>query len=604
MRKEIYTNFIYPFFTSIIIIAILLFLSSLINFETLKYIYFTTVILGIIHFALSKNQSDFRVFFFSFAYFLPWLVYGIDLTDEAYSLTLSWYFPNIKQFGSLGNSFAYALTKTWLGIAGGPFLLWERVFGAVVIATTIFFAYKIAKLYGYKQKNKLFDLLLIFSAATVSFNAIKFLVPYDKIPVMLATAMIYFFLKAFESHKAEYFTLGGLLLVLLVYSRITAFIMIILPVFLFLKYKPKLREIKWIALGVISGFAILLSVNIKPEFPIEAIKIKLFPSGKILCIANDSTHSQQFLMNKYMEDIWHTGIYMLYFALASLPLVIMPKSQKKYTAFWALVLSIVLLTVGIKEFTFDFTPSSTKWFYASFSIILLLYLYGVIKDLTEKKFNAELHLAILLLLVLSFAGSNVGVRKFYYSGAVSMMFFVALTKTINRLPKILMVSILIFISIISTDFAYNSVYRDYRYKQLNGQFSTKYLRGIKTKQEKVAEIEDFTQKLKQTNGLDSNYIIINKAYTFALLSEKTPYSVCWLTDTAKLLNSIESYGKPEYIIFSTRNLRKHKWDLDTTFTAESEKNIILACKRLTDSLYKPVTYSKDSIFVLYRLKQD
>lgn len=578
-----------------------------------KYFNFLVVSSGLLVLPIVYNDLKekrflaFWAFFYAMLFFMYNLNYGFDMTDEPYNLALSYFLPK-SYFDVAVNPFSYKLMNLLLVIFPKPSFLWERFVAALFMALIIYFAVKSILLF---KKADEIDLVIFFfvfmSAVGYSFLYLRFSRPYDVVPVLIFATLIYVGLAYIQkSNDNLYSLLFGAVLVLSVYTRISAFVFdfLLLLIFLLAKYKLsylKFSHLLYLSIGIFAGLAGIYFLKIDLTLPV--IKYKNFVYN--FCMPITWSHGYSYLFNLYKTEFIEILKFFALSFLALLALYLLTNKLRYYRHFEALVRIVTVLAALISFTYFKYHGLSKLWFYSWFYLGLALFgaIYFML-SLFNKKLD-WLNLSVLaLILILSFAGSDVGFRKIAFNGALAFaLIFGLLMWDVKKLDPFITVTVLVLIFSLGMSYRVKHFYRDYSNKnKLNSTFETDELKGIMTKKTKVWDVESFYNKIKKYD-LSGNYITANKTILFSLLMRQKPMKLCWFYDPDKILKSIKDRREPEYVIFSNRSMRYYDWDRRKVLAIKRDISVIQRTKKILDSLYQPVLHSRDNIFVLYKLKK-
>ncbi len=541
----------------------------------------------------------FWAFFYALVVFMYDLPYGFDMTDEPFQVVLSYFLPEDDVFVPT-NPLSYKLLHLVLGVFREPYLLFERFLGALVVSFVIYFAVKSVVLLAGSVDLAVY-LFSLLAAVGFSFNYARFVMPYDQLPVLFFALLVFLGFLALRRGNLLAFLLFGMVWVLGLYLRLTGIIfsLLLLLVFVIVWVKERVLakgKIFYFFVGILAGIVVLVMLKVDLTLPI----VKLYRFDLNYCMPVSYEHDVMGILRKYLLDL---KLVLIYLSI-SFPVVFVSNEvlSSKFGRKFDRLLVTVFVLILVFLFVFFryrglFYQSYLSWFYLGFGLFVSLYLLVMVKNQQV----AWLDLIIVgLLLLFAFAGSNIGIRKVVNSGALGFsIIYLMLKSDLNKLSKQALIGWLLLVSALGFSYRYDHFYRDYGKCSLNKDFSKiAVLRGIVTSKAKVLEVEDFYQKIKTLN-LNQNFITCNKTNLFSLALNRRPMAVCWMFNPESLRKSPE---KPQYVIFSNHSLRYRDWDKRNVLAKDKFLPEIQKAKKILNSLYEPVVFSQNKIFVLYKLK--
>ncbi len=551
-----------------------------------------------------KNRQflAFWAFYYSVLFFLYGLNYGLDMTDEPYQLVLSYFLPQNDIF-TVTNPLSYKLIHYIIKIFPTPWYLLARSLAALEFGLIIYFSVKSALLFRKQNTvNVTTYIFALLAAISLTFNYLRFNIPYDQVPMLIFVILIYLGLLAIAKSSPFNSLLFGLFFTLSLYTRITSFIFssIFLAIITYAGIRKKAinkRTIFYFSIGLVAGIILLISLRVNLNLPI----LRFVHFDYNYCMPSSYEHSFTDILQHYLLDFQKLALYFVFI----FPVIFVTDSilNKWQQSSLTLALFLVMLIFLFAEFNFNgwSKDSFFSWYFFSLAIFLALYLLIIIK---RKKIQ-WLDLVILgLTMGFSFAGSNVGLRKIAFNGALGFsIIYVLLAYDLTKLSKYALYGWLLLLFGLGLSYRYNRAYRDYPKCKLNTTFTKiPVLKGIITTKDKVHEIEYFYKKLKSLD-LNNNYITCNKTNIFELLIGKKALATCWLFNPDKIYDNASHLTPPKYVIFSNHSLRYYFWDKKRILAVKRDLHIIRKTKHMLDSLYKPIIYSNHKIFTVYKLKK-
>ena len=277
-----------------------------------------------------KNYLGFLLFGLVFVYSLFWIKQGLDLTDEGFTISKSYFMfngllkENIDYIG--GTSF---LSGLWLKLVGSPFIIWERIGYCLIISMIALTSYKILSNYF----DKILTALSIFATAIFVRMNIQ-TINYNVLPGLIILLSIFFVYKALEEKesveiKKKYFylILSGFLLGFSIFTRFTLITYLFLNfLFFFIYYylkkdkkiiKDYLANLSGIFLSIVIIFIMLLMLQIIFRAILTIFQIctlMYLQSNSTNAInASTTTHSIFTLLPDYLNPLSQIIFYYIIF---------------------------------------------------------------------------------------------------------------------------------------------------------------------------------------------------------------------------------------------------------------------------------------------------
>ncbi len=586
------------------IINLALYLRGFYEFKWLALIYAVNIVMLIPLFFwdwYKKQFVGYWVFSLTFFYSLPWIVLGIDMTDESYNLSVAWFYPEIETLVGLKAPVSFLITHVWLKLIGSPFFLWERIVVNIILSLILYFSYKTLKSFDNKLLTNWFAPVIIFFAfGVLSYNWYRFLVPYDKIPMLLSVVFVYLWFVGKQKQSQTMIFLSGLFLVLAMFSRITIFFLLpLVPFFSILRDKRPQKTLIFAITGIVIG---LIIISILPVHPVDYIagNIKLLreTGNASLCITLDQSHKPIKLLSLYFNDLMNIvpffASFLVLFGLCQylVSKIKLPKPSNLYV-------TVILTVIYIVIFKFYHFPEKySSWFYSTAGIYAALL---VMTFILKPKFFVEkwdFIFALLMVGIIAFAGSNAGFRKIHFNFAIAFIVPIIIGLVYDKINKPIIYTSLIFIILIGLSLNFYYVYRDYPVMKVNDYFKTGITKGLWTSHKKIQEIQAFNEQITPYLK-DGNFVPAHKTYFFALSTNHKPANICWSVSPQGLDNAIET-GQIKYIVFSNRSMRIPTWDRQDTLALKWDYERVKKVKDLLDQKAEKIVSSPENIFVLYR----
>ncbi len=609
-EKFSFSDLIHGFLLFLPYLNVFLFIKGIYNFPAARVIYFVNILILIPLFIADlkkKSYPGFWIFMLSLLYSLPWIIFGIDMTDESYSLTISWFYPVKWDFVASTSQISYTLSHLWLKLIGTPSVLWERLAVNTILATIMFFSYKTLLIFKPEFKNKhLLSIGIFLSMAIAAYNWYRFLVPYDKIPMLLTIMFFYFWYSGIKQDNKINLAISGILFVIAIYSKITFFFIIpLIPVISIINYKSKIKLIKYFGLGLIGGLILLIFSHTDLFYAFSGLKKTIsYQDNTPLCL-REETHTIKLLIHSYLKETGKILPFFLY-SFAILFVIQLINLVRKDNRRLPIIDGVIFLLLGGLTiwaiYRFHFPKEYLKWFWSLFGLFIALSLVTIISDFKQWKTNADLFINLAVILIVAFAGSNAGFRKIHFNYAIAFVLPIIIGISFNKIDKKIIFYSLLYFAAIGGILNYQYVYRDYPIKKLNTQFTIKPLRGIFSRQAKVTEIESFYKSLKTENIPEGQYITTNKTFLFPFLLDKRPMGLCWQVNDSTLASLITQGKGPDYVIFSTTSMRRRDWNRKVYLAVKKDLRRIQHIKQLLDSNATVKAKSPRDIFRLYEIK--
>ncbi len=598
---------IHSFLLLLPFVNLALFLKGVYDFEWLAVIYAINLLLLFPVFIIDWRKKQFTgywVFSLTFFYSLPWIVFGFDMTDESYSLTVAWFFPEVKALVAQKAPVSYLLTHLWLKALGDPYYLWERIVVNIVLSLILYLSYKTAKNFSNELSGKwLATIIIFFAFGVLSYNWYRYLVPYDKLPVLLTIIFLYLWFVGIKRKDKSLVFLSGIFLALAMYSRITNFFLLpLLPIASVIHRRYRNKYLFFAFYGLIAGFIIITLSHINlTRYITENISILKPSENQGLCVTLDTSHRPDNLISLYIVDLKRLLPFLITFSilLGFFQFVSTKQKGKKYSE---LIISFALLAIYVIIFNFFHFPHKYfTWFYTTAGVYGALIFIAII--LKPKIFVKEWDFifALLLIAAISFAGSNAGARKIHFNFAVAFIVPIFLILVFEKLNKPMLYTSLFFIALMGFWLNVRYVYRDYSLIRINDYFKTDITRGLWTRTPKIQETTTFSQEIK-TLLKNNNFITINKTYFFALANDKRPASICWSV-SPEGLRKVINQEKLHYVVFSNRSMRFYQWDEKAPLAISWDLERVKVIKQILDKHGSIIASSPHNIFVLYEIKK-
>ncbi len=552
----------------------------------------------------NKKFLGFWVFSLTFFYSLPWIAAGFDMTDGPYNLTISWFYPKINALAVSKAPFSYLLAHLWLKLLPASYYLWARIVVNFTLAFILYLAYKIIRTFKNSlTKNWLATVIVFFAFGLLSYNQMKFLAPYDKIAMLLTVVFTYFWFVGNGKQSRIMIFLSGIFLVLAMYSRITVFFILpLMPLLSIIHGRGRTANLIFVLLGIVVGLIILWLANIDLinylPININTLKTTALTSP---CVTLDPSHRPGKLISTYYNDIIRTASFLVVY-FTGLYILGWTKVKLKKSVLGVL---LILSVVASYFILFRYLPQPVKydvWFNSTAGVYgaLILIVIMLMPEFFIKEWDFVA--ALILVAIIAFAGSNVGLRKIHLNFATAFVVPIILAIGFDKISRPALYISLLFLALVGFLLNVIFIYRDYPVPKLNSYFHKGIARGVWTRESKIYEVETFNKEISKYLT-DRNFISTNKTFYFGLAQDKKPYVICWVISPNGLRQAIEKQNF-RYIIFANTSMRVARWDKKALFAADYDVERIKKLKQVLDNNCKIIARSPNNIFVLYKVGRE
>ncbi|MBN2788754.1 MAG: hypothetical protein JXR69_01030 [Candidatus Delongbacteria bacterium] len=582
------------------------------NFLYLKSLYFFVVIIVslVVYFRFNRKRflerSSFFIWLYSFFYLLSRVQYSLDVTDQGYHLSKAWALVN----GDIANNIDMIwltsfISGLWMKIIGHPSILWARVGYSIVVSLIIYFSVKTVMLYCEINFRKLV-FIVITSVFFINFNY-YLTVNYDNFPTMILIGSLYLILKdlRFSSISKKHLILAGSFIGLAIFAKISMILTLILPLVLYYESdqpkKRKLKSLKYIYSSVlcvmIAGFLLLSllsqSTNYLKTFSHAALEknteMNFEPKNDIFDVfLTDSMRSEPirkneqyyknspdisgvgYLMKIYSEHFWNIIKVSL---IIGVILLILYQITTVIRSPW-LKLIFILLT----SYVMILNNITSILIYCDFMIALAFAVISYSLFTTKKIDNQKKLLLIgsVLVLILSFAGSNLSFNTSLRSGG-AMLFFLNVivfegrseknrSKNLSITSSQVSILLLAFVMIISLmKLVILEVHRDSEKKYLTTMFKSNNLFGIFSTSQRVEAVDGLVKFLSGYELINNKAIFVNHIpMLYYILDKEFALNTPWIEieDFVKFFEISENFKNenfPSLVIIAKKSGRSEYW---------------------------------------------
>lgn len=552
------------------------------EFKIVEFVYWAIVsgLLVFISFFINIKKADkfypFLVFIIVLLYYLYWIPYGLDITDHGYALSRAWYEGEGSYISSAWQvrKGSFVIIGFWLHILNFPSVIWARFGYALVVSGIALLSYKIIVLYI--KENRFFIFISIIATSIIPIVKASLTLNYNTIPVLIILLAFYILFKGILSKKSFYYLFAGILISISIFSRLTYFPYIGLPLLIFLAiyYKNRqlpnfLKNVSFTYIGVTIGFLIVgiyllldnsLSYYTKfLQFTFNNfLNINNSEDIKSLSVTDIGSHGFSNLITLYLNELWDVFLISLLFIIT---FFLIPGILK--------LKSLLQIVIGIAGaglyFYYAYKINFSEWYYSIIAIALAsLIVYFIFKSKYER---APLILIFfsLIFTVLSFIGTNNGIQNIIHSGGIILPLSLSLVLirnihfTYKKLTLKFNISYLIFVfGIIYFSYVVKSsfVYRDSKREKLTTMSTIPALWGVYSTKERIESVDNLVLAFDSLKIQDEEYQTINKNLLFPFLSDKKPVSISWNISFDNFIKYDYSF---KYLIISQKNPRHKDW---------------------------------------------
>jgi hypothetical protein len=540
-----------------------------------------------------KNKPSFILFAIVFAYSLFWIKQGLDLTDEGFTISKSYFMLNglwKENVDFIGGT--TLLNGLWLMLAGSPFILWERIGYSLIIAFIALLSYKILSFYF----NDILSALSVFASITFVRMNIQS-VNYNVVPGFLVLVSVFLLFKALRENelslkrKSVFIFISGFIIGYSIFARFTylSYMFLIFLFFglyfLFIKEKKAISyyliNLAGILTGIIFWLVILKFTNSLNAY-INNIKYMFFDvlvTGKNLAghAVSTETHSFAALIGDYIKNFKEIIFYYIVFMIVPFSAVSLKKRIKSdninQLLNWIIYLSIISVYIFLFRKYFD------KRIFLSVMLMNLTFILFSKVDLKKYFFIIFWALALPLFNAL---GSDVFFDNFFTSGGIIFLLSISfigiykaeikIKKEIISLKK-LALFLICFVVLSGGWRQMKFVYRDILiFDKANTLFESRNLAGIRTSSERKEAIEGLEKYFNGIKDFKNRKILIinSQPMLYSILEHKYFFQTPWapwtfLEDASYLAFKLEEHTKngdfPDYIIFPMKDSRQDLWPM-------------------------------------------
>ena len=565
------------------------------------------------NYKLFEKISPYLLFTSLFFYFLIWIPQGLDITDDGYTLTKSWFTLHGGWKENLDMRWmSSVINGLWLSIYGRPSLFWARIGYAIIVSAISVLTFLILEKYFSKTKTFITVFLI-----TVFYNINTNLsVNYNILPVFFILLSVYFLFSFIHSGHHRHLMIAGFFSALLGFIKFPFCLSPLLYIF-YLKYflpsgKADLKRIfRNSLIGLFAGYLfgtipLILSDSFSIYFNNLAMETGLitnpFPSL-------DPSHTFSSLFSFYADNFYRlsysffTGIFILIIFLISISYI-----RKRFGKFFISVLFIYFVYLIAKK------GDSEQWEYISITFGLVYLFFNLFKRNSDKQLNL-LMLYSVLIFILSFLGSDVGIITGLKSGGFLLLSSVSVLMAddldFDKVPyvnnfafrylKLLFFGFLILVLIWKKP---DDVYRDRPRNELTATFKTRELHNIKSNKERVLATDSLLTFINQSVKSNESFFTVGPLPMFYYLLNKRPViKDLWTCSPREFEKSGMNDTLIDYFLIPGKDPRDNSWPNSDVFPLlECDKECVSYYKKYVDlNLYGKVFENK--MFSLYAAPQ-
>ncbi len=561
---------------------------------------------------------------------------GFDVTDWGFHFTNQYQlleYPLISIHINPIHILSDAAGGLWLHLLGTPSVFWGKLGGAALFSFCAFIVASILE--NYFPRREVFFCVLICSVFLTAY--VSQLISYFTFPALLILIFFWVFNKLMSvpgnsRDFAAYAFILGFLSILIVLSRFTLIVMVLLIPLIALYYwwtertfDGLARGVRYAAVGVVvsAGLVICILYHLDIlKIYVDIIQQQLFHSavGKE---AYASNHSMVTLLRSYISEYIHALIGVLIFIGG---IFIIDRVKEKVNLHWitlALVVAtlsglIINLITPIRGVNFALSYGMTRVFIGIVILFILLFLY--FHERSDK------NLALLLIvsgtvMIVNPLGSNCGILKsvhaFWLALPLAMLCMYRLGRqTENKFVQttsVLIPTILLLLLIIGIFMQGGNVYRDDPNRlNLTTPFQSPQLFGTHSTPERVRVSDELISIIERETEPGDYVLMVNHMPMFYYLTGTRPAlgqpwlflfseeSIMGLEEERVRTGEIQ----PKLFIYSKINTRDRYWPLGDTPLKETDEAKLDYLKGQYIDTYQYSYLWENDAFAVYRIPLD
>ena len=533
---------------------------------------------------------------------LFWIPLGFDVTDEGRRLSVSYYLFGPTNSSLVNFKFGSSLINyLWLHLFPTPNILWSRLGFALVQAGVGAVSFKLLKIYF---PNRI-SFLMSVAASGIALVYVVQTINYNNFSVLLILATIFFLLK--DSATKKHWFISGVLIGFAAISKLT--LIILVPVGLgYILYKKSIRGGMFFVAGlvmILSGFMVYLAASGNFAHYTDQITdfvVEPYIQGEVLSNNLEvHKHDPDTLSRLYSKNLgylldrtWPVAISILLIGLTTV--------GRNY---WLWGLSfLITLVIWHRWMSNDYY----YYFYIGITLTVAIIAFAS----SRKKEEIPLLISAVILCLVSFVGSNTGIRNMVTSGAIVLPLAFGLCSmfTSERIPTIgratsTIIALALFI--LAFNYKNHTIYRDGMRSELTSTFSSSALLGIHSTASRVKTTDELAGFAKKED-LKGTLLCLNTIPMFHYTLGLSPGVKIYWRMTKKSENEKEVFLKsdeaPELILSSKVNVRDANWPQTTEVTPPADKDYLAFYTSLLDDPNGPYGLIFDNgVFALYQKRQ-
>lgn len=524
--------------------------------------------------------KPFHLFLIVFSVTFYWIPQGLDITDEGFVLTKSWFMLHGMWHQNVDMTWGSTLLNgLWLTIAGKPDILWARIGYVFIISLIITFSYKTLILNFERSEAFIIAGILGMTAFSGSPQTIS----YQNLPVFAIVTGFFYFIRASKNGRKSEFFLAGLFISISVMLRFPNLVLVFFMVLYFIikvlytgheRNQLKKEGISFlfgVSSGLLFGFLVLLISRSLHDF--------YFNSLVYFEKSSENTHSSFNLIKSYNRDLWRLFSKAIFVILPLLGISMIGSKDKRN----ALRFFIVIFSSCFAYFTLDYYGDSQNWVFLILAIgISSLIIYLILNDSTNDNF--EIIFCSLLLYFISFIGSNNGMYILFWSGAIILPVsaFILLMKhssvSINNHKNNLSLSffaVLLFVSFVLISRKPDDVYRDRPRAELTKTFNSKGLKSLRSTSDRVSVTDSLISFMgEKINKQESLFIVGPVPIFYFLLNKKPLITNIWTCPPQEFEKLRANNTNVDYFLIPKNDPRDNNWPNSGKYQEPSEINMV------------------------------
>lgn len=396
-------------------------------------------------------------------------------------------------------------------------------------------------------------------------------VNYNNVPVLFALMGIWVLLNGVGKKQALAASLFG-------FAAIAKLPMLILsPIALtYLLIKAKFREALIFLFGLIAvalAFTLFLSLSGNMEQYAERVTdfvLEPFIQGEIQTNNLEvHKHDPDTLSRVYSKNLdyllgktWPVALSVIVIAFLAM--------SRNYLIWIITLLATVII--------WHSWMSNDFYYYYFIGVLASLILISLVASV--KREQVPLLVLAILLAIVSFAGSNTGIRNIVTSGAIVLPLSIAFcslyeSKRLGELGKVTSSIVALALVIVSTNYKNHTIYRDGMRSEMSSSFASAGLGGIYSTAQRVEPTDQLVRYVNQEELVGRSLLCINTIPMFHYLLDMGPKNIVyWRLPNRSTEYKLDWFGgelASDFILSTKVNVRDSKWPMTAERTFSSDK---------------------------------